>query len=244
MPQVARRSRRTDAADTARLESIAQSIKGTFQTVEDMTQSFIREAILQGVLVPGQRLNLDAIAATLGVSRMPVRASLRQLESEGLVQIYPHRGATVSVLRPAEIKEIYELRILIECYLLELALPRLTDEVLASLQQTAETLEASDDLSERLEMRKRFYEELYGLADRPRALAEAKHLRGAVGSYLLLRRVEEPGGHPGLLQHLSNRNVDAAKEWLASHLGKVSLELQHLVAADGGEDGVRGEGQG
>ncbi|WP_409371407.1 GntR family transcriptional regulator [Mycolicibacterium murale] len=54
------------------------------------------------------------MAESLGVSRMPVRASLRQLENEGLVQINHHRGATVSVLRPEEINEIYELRILLE----------------------------------------------------------------------------------------------------------------------------------
>src|SRR3954463_2354238 len=115
--------------DAQILSRIADSVRGTFQTVEDMTQSFIREAIMQGVFRPGQRLNLDTIAESLGVSRMPVRARLRQLENDGLVQRHHCRGVTVSVLRADEIAEIYELRILLESYLLKLAIAALDDEL-------------------------------------------------------------------------------------------------------------------
>ena len=68
--------------DSDALAAIATSVRGSFQTVEDMAQSFIREAIHQGIFPPGHRLNLDGIAATLGVSRMPVRASLRQAHED------------------------------------------------------------------------------------------------------------------------------------------------------------------
>lgn len=215
-----------------RLQAISQSVRGSFYTVEDMTQQFIREAILQGVFLPGERLNLDTIARVLGVSRMPVRAGLRQLESEGLVRIYPHRGATVSILGAKEIAELYELRILMEGYLIERAMPNLTDEMLGRMRRTVDKLEESQDLGERLELRKEFYELFYGLADRPRALAEAVTLRAAVGRYLLLRRIEEQGGHPGLLTYLDARDTKGAKRWIAKHLTKVSRELQHLVSQD------------
>lgn len=212
------------------LDKLARSVRGTFQTVEDMTQSFIREAILQGLFPPGQRLNLDSIAAQLGVSRMPVRASLRQLEGEGLVRIHPHRGVTVSVLQPEEIAEIYELRVLLESYLLERAMPKLNDDILRDLRAKAESVEGAANLVEGLERRKEFYEHLYALADRPRALGEAKHLRGSVGRYLLLLRVtEERGGHPGLLAHLESGDLEGGKRWLADHLSHVSLELQKMV---------------
>lgn len=227
---------RSTAAEDEVLDAIAQSVRGTFQTVEDMTQSFIREAILQGAFPPGQRLNLDGIAATLGVSRMPVRASLRQLEGEGLLRIHPHRGATVSVLRAKEIAEIYELRVVLECYLLEHAIEHLNDEVLAALRETAEALEGTHDLAQRLDLRKRFYERLYALADRPRALAQAKHLRASVGRYLLLRRVDERGGHPGLLAHLEAGDLAAGRAWLRTHLMHISAELQQMVG-DGDVEG-------
>ncbi len=211
------------------LSAIAELVRGTFQTVEGMTQSFIREAILRGIYKPGERLNQDAIAEALGVSRMPVRASLRQLEAEGLVRNYPHRGATVSVLRPHEIAEIYELRILIEGHLLQLAMGNLTDDALADLEELVAPLDDDSQEPGRLERRKEFYERLYELADRPRALAMAKQLRDSVGRYLLLIRVDELHRHNDLLLHLRARDTPAAKKWLVVHLKSVSSKLQAVV---------------
>ena len=218
--------------DARVLSHIADSLRGTFQTVEDMTQSFIREAIIQGVFRPGQRLNLDTIAGSLGVSRMPVRASLRQLENEGLVQIHPYRGATVSVLRPEEIAEIYELRILLESYLLKLAIAAVDDELVHRLEAIVRDLEDAEELSERLDLRYQLYEVLYQRANRPRALAQVNNLRGSVGRYLLLQRVDEQHSHEELIDHIRERDVESATAWLSKHLRKVSDKLQAIVAND------------
>lgn len=222
----------TSVADAEVLESIALSVRGSFQTVEDMTQSFIREAIMQGVFPPGQRLNLDSIAALLGVSRMPVRASLRQLESEGLLTISAYRGATVSVLQPKEIAEIYELRIMLELYLLERAMENLDDALLNELQVIVGELETAEELGVRLERRRCFYETLYARADRPRALAEVNRLRGAVGRYLLLQRVDVHPVHDEFVTYLAERNLAKARAWLAAHLERVSARLQEVVAGE------------
>jgi DNA-binding GntR family transcriptional regulator len=218
--------------DAQNLSRIAESVRGTFQSVEDMTQAFIREAIVQGVFPPGQRLNLDTIAESLGVSRMPVRASLRQLENEGLVRINHHRGASVSVLRPDEINEIYELRILLESYLLKLAMADLDDELVDRLETIAHELEGTAELSKRLELRYRLYEELYRRANRPRALAQVNMLRGSVGRYLLLQRVDEHHSHEELIAQLRTRDIETATAWLVIHLRKVSQKLQDIVAAE------------
>lgn len=215
--------------DRDALAAIATSVRGSFQTVEDMAQSFIREAIHQGIFPPGHRLNLDGIAATLGVSRMPVRASLRQLESEGLLQIHAYRGATVSVLQPKEIAEIYELRILLERFLMERAIERLDDKLLGQLASTVDRLESSDELSFRLDARREFYQLLYERADRQRALDQVNHLRGSIGRYLLLQRVDEPHGHRQLLDLLRARETVPAQEWITVHLQHVSDALQSLV---------------
>ncbi len=215
------------------LEAVASMVRGAFSTVEEMTESFIREAIVQGVLRPGDRLQQDEIAAVLGVSRMPVRASLRQLESEGLLQLRPHRGAIVASLKAGEIAELYELRILLETHLVGLAIGKLTPESLRALEELAGRLEETSELSERLELRRTFYRELYALADRPRAAALVEQLRASVGRYLLLQRVDEtPSGHVGLLRHLQQRDRLGAQEWLTVHLTRVSEELQGLVATE------------
>src|SRR3954462_13104423 len=95
------------------------------QTIASMTVEALRERILRGDYPEGEPLRQDALADELGVSRIPVREALRQLEAEGLVTFNPHRGAVVSSLSLDEIVELFELRADIECDLLARAVPRM-----------------------------------------------------------------------------------------------------------------------
>src|SRR6478609_3394059 len=96
------------------------------QPVASMTVEALRERILRGDYIEGEPLRQDALADELGVSRIPIREALRQLETEGLVTFNPHRGAIVSSLSLAEIEEVFELRATIEPDLLRRAMPHLT----------------------------------------------------------------------------------------------------------------------
>ena len=93
-----------------------------------MTADAIRERILRGRYPEGEPLRQDAIGAELGVSRIPVREALRQLEAEGLVTFNPHRGAVVSTLSLKQIQELFELRAEIEGDLIRRAVPHMTAE--------------------------------------------------------------------------------------------------------------------
>src|SRR5438270_4983537 len=101
------------------------------QTIASMTVEALRERILRGDYPDGEPLRQDALADELGVSRIPVREALRQLEAEGLVTFNPHRGAVVSSLSLDEIHELFELRAEIECDLLSPAIPKMSKEPLA-----------------------------------------------------------------------------------------------------------------
>ena len=70
--------------------------------------------ILKGTLAPGQRINEPDIASRLGVSRVPVREALRELESSGLVVARKHSGVFVRQLEPSEIRDLYQLRGLLD----------------------------------------------------------------------------------------------------------------------------------
>ena len=212
------------------LKSIADGVRDSIKTVEDRAQAFIREAIQQGVFPPGHRLNLESIAAALGVSRMPVRAGLRQLESEGLLKIHPHRGATVVVLSAKEIGEIYDIRVLLEGYLIEKAIANLDDDVMAELAVLEKQLDHAPDAASRLDARKNFYRRLYEAADRPKALQLVDQLRVSVGRYLLLQRIDEHAGHDDFMDALTRRDAVAARAWLSAHLGRVSVAMQEMVA--------------
>src|SRR5918998_2890875 len=72
--------------------------------------SWLREAIHDGRLKPGEPVRQEAIAHELGVSRIPVREALRRLESEGLVVARPHASARVARLDFEEYEEIYKMR--------------------------------------------------------------------------------------------------------------------------------------
>jgi DNA-binding GntR family transcriptional regulator len=97
-------------------------------TLAGMTLEALRDRILRGEYPEGEPLRQDAIANELGVSRIPVREALRQLEAEGLVTFNPHRGAVVSTLSIDEIVELFELRAEIESDLLRRSIPNMTDD--------------------------------------------------------------------------------------------------------------------
>ena len=75
----------------------------------------VRDEIVSGALRPGEQLVEARIAADLGVSKTPVREALIRLQRDGLVEIEPYRGARVLEPSATDIREILELRLLIEC---------------------------------------------------------------------------------------------------------------------------------
>ena len=118
------------------------------KTVSMLVLEEVRDRILHGDYAEGTPLRQDAIAAEMGVSRIPVREALRQLEAEGLVSFSPHVGAIVSTLSLDEIREVFELRAVIEADLLRRAFPHLTemetDRAQAVLEKYEGALAAGD----------------------------------------------------------------------------------------------------
>ncbi|HET7172216.1 MAG TPA: GntR family transcriptional regulator [Gaiellales bacterium] len=76
--------------------------------------SILRRRILDGALGPGARLPEEQTSAELSVSRHTLRAALRQLVAEGLLRHEPHRGVHVPILTPADVRDVFRLRRLIE----------------------------------------------------------------------------------------------------------------------------------
>ncbi len=84
----------------------------------------IRAGILRGELLPGEPLHEVELSVALNISRGTFRESFRLLQSEGLVDIFPHRGAFVAKLSSKKVTEIYTLRALLESYAVRLALEK------------------------------------------------------------------------------------------------------------------------
>ncbi len=111
------------------------------QTVAAMLVTELRERILNLDFPEGGALRQDSLAAEFGVSRIPLREALLQLEGEGLVTQTAHKGYAVSVLSLDEIREIFDLRALIEVDLLQRSLPHITAD---DIVRARETLTAFD----------------------------------------------------------------------------------------------------
>ena len=117
----------------------------THKTMSTAAAEEIRGRILGGVFSPGHQLRQEELAKEFGISRIPIREALLLLESEGLVKIQPHRGATVVELSPEEIEELFNMRILFEPFLLERSAPHLTKEDFRNLDELLVRYEASID---------------------------------------------------------------------------------------------------
>ncbi len=103
----------------------------------------MRRAIVVGELAPGAHLKEPVLAAMFGVSRLPVREAIAQLEREGLVRIEPRRGAYVVGVTEQDIHDIYECRLLLETYAIEQTARRIDAEGVAALNTLIDRMEAA-----------------------------------------------------------------------------------------------------
>jgi DNA-binding GntR family transcriptional regulator len=118
--------------------------------LSDQVATFLREEIYRGQLMPGQRLLELELCEQLDVSRAPLREALLALQRDGLVEMRPHRGATVSTFSDDDIEEIYELRRLLDPFAARAAAARGDAGTVAALRgqlrRMADALERGDSL--------------------------------------------------------------------------------------------------
>jgi DNA-binding GntR family transcriptional regulator len=112
---------------------------GGHRTLAERAFAALHEAVVTGVLEPGERLPIEELASSLEMSPMPVREALRRLDSVGLVENIPHRGARVTELSIADLLEVYQARLALEPVAVGNAAERFTEE---DADRSARLLEA------------------------------------------------------------------------------------------------------
>jgi DNA-binding GntR family transcriptional regulator len=108
----------------------------------------LTQAIIAGQLSPGAKVAEAAVARELRISRAPVREAARLLEQQGLLVASPRRGFFVRKLEAADIDEIYDLRLCVECHAGALAAKNLTPETRATLRRQLDVLYETADLDD------------------------------------------------------------------------------------------------
>lgn len=218
---------------------------GGHKTVTAAATEAIRARILDGTYATGAKLHQDMIAAELGISRIPVREALFQLEAEGLVRIVPQKGAIVSELSLDEINDVFDLRGIMEPLLLAQSAPHFTDEDFAGLDDIQSRFEKAieaGNVSEWGQLNADFHMTLYVHARRPRTRAIVVSLLQTSDRYtrLQLSNTKAMGTaekeHAHLIALCRAKEIDEACRFLEQHIESVRTDLLQVV---GGEQ--RGE---
>jgi len=202
------------------------------QSAPDVVRDGLRNAILNGALVQGTQLRQDQLAEQFGTSRIPVREALRQLESEGLVRIEPNRGAIVSSLSLADVLEMLDIRIALECYALRLAIPDMVEDDFELASQILQSYEGESDPDNWAQMNWRFHWTLYAPCQRPRLLsmiqANCEHVNRFVRTQVSRATGKErpQKEHYQLLDLCRQGKSDAATALLEAHIGQTKKSVQ------------------
>jgi DNA-binding GntR family transcriptional regulator len=205
-------------------------------TASDRAAAALRAAILEGELVPGQRVSQEAWAARAGVSPIPVREALRALAGEGLVTYRPRRGYVVTELDLADLEEVYRLRRTLEAEALRLGVPRASEDDLAALREAAKACRTAAEAASRLAANRRFHELLHGLAGSRPLLRLIGMLWDSTEAYRALyyalpgEAAEADRAHAAILVAVAAGDAERAVELEDAHRDRALARLREALA--------------
>ena len=198
----------------------------------------MRDEIIQGHLVPGQHLRLEEIAPRFDVSTMPVREALRELEVEGLVTIFPHRGATVTKLSADELQDIYDIRATLEEMATRLAVPLLSEDTIDELESLVDQMDDHlDDVATLVKLNHQFHLTLYTASGRRHLCELIRILRYRAQHYLhvfiteskLGHTPQTQGEHRDILEACKGGDSEKAGALMHNHVAQVGRAIIEYV---------------
>ena len=189
------------------------------RNLSDQLVDLVRDRILSGAVSSDHAIRQDALAAELGVSKIPLREALARLEEEGLVRSQANRGFFVRPLSAEEAREVYELRIKLEPEATALAVGRMSDADLGQLRElvdeAAALVKAATDYHEQLMANDRAFHNL---------------ITSRCGNPVLAALVENTSGHTVRARLWRGRLDPSADE---RTVGEHRLIYQAIVDGDG-----------
>ncbi len=216
-------------------------IENTNKTLATLVHERIREAILTQTLKPGARLDQNQIAEFLNVSLAPVREALKGLEAEGLVTIYPRRGAFVADISMTDLDELYFARALIEGETIYHAASQLTEANLKNLQDLIDRMRqatADGDINTYIVLNREFHLGIYNALNNQHLIQVIHNLwkRSELYRYRYMsvshdtERVHRE--HQTILDACKRRNQADARVAAMMHIQGTQQELHKLLRAD------------
>ena len=206
------------------------------RTVKDQLVNHLRDDIVRGSFEPGEHLRLEDIAVRFDISTMPVREALRDLESEGLVTIYPHRGAVVTELTVEDLEDIYDIRATLEAMATRLAIPRMTEAIYEDLALIIERMDGQmGHVASLVKLNHEFHSTLCCASGR-RHLCELNQAMRYRTQHYLHAYMDDLGNvalaqeeHRAVLDACRSRDAEAAASLVEKHVTEVGHALVEFV---------------
>ena len=213
----------------------------SYQPLREVVCETLREAIISGVLRPGERLMEIQLAEELGVSRTPVREAIRKLELERFVVMLPRRGTYVANLSLKDINEVFEIRAALDGLAAGLAAERITEEELELMERLL--VEIAEHIEQRnnqkiVEADEAFHDILYRASRNERLVGIIYNLREQFTRFRSVS-INYPGRlqntleeHRQLVEAIARREPDMAQQKAREHIENAEqtllLELDQL----------------
>lgn len=198
----------------------------------------LRRRILEGEYPGGMQLRQAILAAELGISRIPFREALIQLEAEGLVQLVAHKGAIVAEVSADDVEELFEFRALIEPRLLEKSGPHLTavdyEQLGAILQEYSDEIRDSN-VGRWGELNTELHSVLYRHANRPKMVAAVDQLLKSTDRFTRMQLYYTDGreraerDHKEIVRQCQIGNFKMAARVLRKHILNAGATLVRLL---------------
>lgn len=229
------------------LSALGPATAGAASLVDGI-QASLREAIASGVLPAGLRLREVPLAEHFGCSTTPVREALRRLEHEGLVRVYPRRGAEVNSVSTAEVSHLYETRLVLECYAIRRAAERRPSAAdLAGARKMLEEQQLSlQNKSADAPLDADFHREITALAGNPmiaelvdRTTRQIEAVQARTDSVVAGGREHAAKAHAAILAAVAKGQADRAESLMRQHLDWASKAVM-AVLAEAGRTGTTG----
>lgn len=199
----------------------------------------LRRSIIMGHRMPGERLSIEEIAARYGTSVTPVRDALQMLSQEGLVTIKPRSGYFVTRITLKQLRDLLELREVLELASVERAAKRITESELEQLEHVHQGYTGDDDESyDRYTDENRRFHYLVALASGNQELAEALgRLHDRLARFMVIRRAGETMEltHARLIAALRAHDPEQARQAMIAELKETSAAiLDRVIREEGG----------
>ncbi|MFC5677486.1 GntR family transcriptional regulator [Aeromicrobium endophyticum] len=216
----------------------------TRTTTTDRVFDSLRESIVSGEFPPGSLHSIYRLADLLEVSRTPVREAVLRLADIGLVSVERNRGVRIRGVTAADVREVFELRLLLEVPAAAHAAANADASTVAAivgeLDRMREHADADDEV-QFTEHDRALHQAVAGAMGNPRLQAEIATLRDSIQSRgaSTIRRsrgmVELAGEHAPIVEAIAMRDPAAAAAHMEAHLVRTATLLMEQVAVDGVE---------